>query len=388
MRYRFGDFVLDLDRRELSRLGAARPLSPQVLAFLGHLVAERARVVPKRELLTLLWPDAVVGEGSLQRVVSETRSALSPSGHALVRTFAGHGYRFVGEVSEELDTQIEPARPVARGPRYAVCGDVHIAYETRGEGDVDIVLVMGWVFPMRAHDLLPESARGLAELAQLGRLVTFDKRGTGLSDRVKELPTLAQRMEDLGTVLDAVGSERAILLGVSEGGSLAIAFAAAHPERVAGLVLIGAFPRMTSAPDYPHGWKRSSLGALRAYVKSAWGTGATLKVLLPESAQKRGEHWASEAERLGGSPGAALDLLDMNASLDVREEVARIRVPTIVLHAREDRVSAVENGRWLARHIPDAELIEYEGDDHAALFTGQPHLLAAVRRLLAREAER
>lgn len=385
--YRSGPIELDLARRELRCAGVVHGVQPQIFQFLAHLLTHRDRVVRKRELLDALWPDTVVSEGSLQRVASTARAALGEDGRELIRTYPGHGYRWVGEVSEHPD---EPAPAAATTspfkPRYARSGDVHVAYCTLGHGDLDLVLVLGWALPMQALFTLPPELQPLEPLAELGRVITFDKRGTGLSDRVKDLPTLAQRAADLRAVLDEVRSERAIVLGISEGAPLAIAFAAAHPERVAGLVLVGAFPRMASADDYACGWKRSQLGELSAYVKNAWGAGRTLLALIPTAEQARLRDWACAAERAGASPGAALELLEMNALIDVREQLPQLRVPTLVLHAREDRVIALENGRYLAEHIPGAELRVVEGDDHAFLFRGRPHLHAAVRDLLRRTA--
>lgn len=396
MRYRFGVFELDLAQRELRRAGQALALQPQVFALLAYLVQERARAVSKRELLEVLWADAVVTEGSLQRLVSLARSALGSDGRTIIRTLTGHGYRCVAQVEELPDepTALAPApsaAPPALGseasfrPRYAKNGEVHVAYTTLGEGDVDVVLVLGWAFPMEAMFTLPEAHHALLHFAERARVIAFDKRGMGMSDRVKELPSLDQRLDDLRAVLDAVRSERAILIGISEGGPLSIAFAEAHPDRVAGLLLVGTFPRMASDHDYPHGWKRSDLGRLKAYVSNQWGAGATLLALIPAAEQARLQTWACTTERSGASPGAALDLLEMNARIDVRDRLARVRAPTIVLHARDDRVTSIESGRYLASHIPGATLREIEGDDHAFLFAGQPLVLEAVNTLLSTE---
>jgi pimeloyl-ACP methyl ester carboxylesterase len=385
VRYRSGELELDLLQRALRVAGVERPLQPQVFGFLSYLIQHRDRVVSKQELQGALWPDVVVSEGSLQRVASQARSALGEAGRASIRTFSGHGYRWVAEV-----TQLAPLRasaaPAARAPkpRYARHGDVHLAYTAQGEGDTDIVLVLGWAFPMQALFELPETARLVTELSALGRVVLFDKRGTGLSDRVKELPTLEQRVDDLRAVLDAVGSRRAVLLGVSEGGPLSIAFARAHAARVAGLLLVGAFARFASAADHPHGWKHSQVAQLRGYVGSRWGEGATVLALVPQAAQARAKAWAQAAEQAGASPGAALDLVEMNLAIDVREQLAELRVPCVVLLARGDRVIAPEQGRLLAARIAGARLVEVDGDDHAFLFEGRARLLEELRALMPR----
>lgn len=388
MRYRFGEYELDLPQRELRAAGVARPLLPQVFGFLSYLVQHRDRVVSKHELLAALWPEVVVSEGSLQRVASLARSALGEAGRGAIRTYSGHGYRWVAEVTE-LAPQAARAAPAGRAPkpRYARNGEVHLAYATQGEGDVDIVLVLGWAFPTQALFELPETARLVAALAALGRVVMFDKRGTGLSDRVKQLPSLEQRVDDLRAVLDAVGSRRAVLVGVSEGGPLSIAFARAQAARVAGLLLVGAFARFASAADHPQGWKHSQVARLRGYVQSRWGEGATVLALVPQAAQARARAWAQAAEQAGASPGAALDLVDMNLAIDVRDQLAGVRAPTVVLQALGDRVSAPEQSRLLAERIADARLIEVEGDDHAFLFEGQARVIEEVAKLV-RGAER
>jgi pimeloyl-ACP methyl ester carboxylesterase/DNA-binding winged helix-turn-helix (wHTH) protein len=386
VRYRFGDYELDLDRRELRHSGREQPLQPQVLSLLAYLIANRARVVSKRELLDTIWADAVVTDASLQRAVSLLRSALRDAGDP-IRTYPRQGYRFVLEVVEQselpADVQV-PSTPERFRPRYAVSGDAHIAYCTSGAGDTDVVLVLGWACPMRSFLELREGAALCTALAKLGRVVLFDKRGTGLSDRVKALPALSQRVDDLRAVLDEVGSRRAVLIGFSEGGPLSIAFAHAEPSRVAGLVLVGAFARMANASDYAHGWPQSRVGELKAYVRHRWGDGHTLLRLAPEG--ERGPTlaaWASGAEQAGASPGAAFDLLEMNLQIDVRPMLGELAVPAVVLHAREDPVISIESGRYLADHIPAARYVELEGSDHICLFQQMPRLLSEIARLVA-----
>jgi pimeloyl-ACP methyl ester carboxylesterase/DNA-binding winged helix-turn-helix (wHTH) protein len=383
--WRFGAYELDPARRELRVAGEPRALQPQVFAVLAYLVRNRHRVVPKEELLRELWPDAVVTDASLQRAVSLARRALRPADRGLLRTHARHGYRFVGELAE---AEPDPADAAADAPpRYVRSGDVHVAYRTVGRGPLDVVFVPGWSLGMRAALEL----RGVSELVRAlsarARVVLFDKRGTGASDRVKALPQLPQRAEDLEAVLDAVRSPGAALLGFSEGGPLALAFAVAHPRRVRGLALVGAFARMPAAPDHPAGWSEAEVATLRAYIARSWGSGATMRALVP------GRHltpplraWAARAEQEGSSPGAALELLEMNLGLDVRPLLPRVRTPTVVLHATGDRVVRVGNGRALAAAIPGARLVELPGDDHAFLFGGRPTLERELAALLERAA--
>ena len=187
--YRFGPFELNRGARQLRRGPDEIPVQPQVFALLNYLIEHRDRVVGKDELLERLWPDVVVLEASLQRSVSQARAALGDEDHAFIRTFARHGYRFVGAVEERPLT--EPAAPRTLPPlavRYARSADLHVAYAIVGAGTVDIVVVLGWTFPFRALARLPETAGTLSALTDIGRVVLFDKRGTGLSDPVKRLP--------------------------------------------------------------------------------------------------------------------------------------------------------------------------------------------------------
>jgi pimeloyl-ACP methyl ester carboxylesterase len=166
-----------------------------------------------------------------------------------------------------------------------------------------------------------------------------------------------------------------VVVGISEGGPLAIHLAATRPRRVKGLVLVGAFARMAAGPDHPHGWSEVALAELRGSVGTSWGRGATLGAIVPERHRTPAlRQWAASAEQDGASPGAALDLVEMNAAIDVRDLLARIRVPTVVLHAAADPVIHPGNGRDLARAIPGARLVEVPGDDHAFLFGGRPRL--------------
>ena len=383
--YRFGPFELNVGARELRRGPDEIPVQPQVFALLSYLIEHRDRVVGKAELLGRLWPDAVVLEASLQRSVSQARTALGDEDHAFVRTFSRHGYRFVGTVEEIAPTPTARRALAPLAVRYAHSAGLHIAYAIAGAGAVDIVLVLGWTFPFRALERLAETAATLGALTDIGRVVLFDKRGTGLSDPVKRLPSLDERMDDLRAVLDAAGSRQAVLVGFSEGGALCMLFAAASPERVRGLVLVGAFPRMAAAPDWPAGWSPERVAAARAYIQQGWGGGQTILALAPRAASRPDfRRFAAETEQEGASPGAALDVLEMNLLVDVRPLLGAVRAPTHVLHRTDDGIVDVRNGRALAAAIPGAQLTELPGDDHVFLFEDNATLLAAVRALAGR----
>jgi pimeloyl-ACP methyl ester carboxylesterase len=378
----FDEFELDPARRELRVNGETQPLQPQVFDLLLYLVENHERVVPKQELLETLWPDTIVTESSIQRGVSLARSALGERGPELIQTFPRQGYRFVGKIQ----TDRKPSSGPSLQPRYAQSGDVHIAYATLGSGDIDIVVVHGWIMPMRAMFHHPKTRAAMEALAAIGRVIMFDKRGTGLSDRVKELPSHEQRMDDLRVVLDACGSKQAILLGSSEGGALTILHAATYPERVRGLVLCGAFARMTRTHDYPCGYTTEDMEKLKGYIRGSWGKGASLRAITPsELSDPEFVEWVAFAEQEGASPGSALDLLDMNIQIDLRALLPAIRVPTVVLQAADDKMIDPASGPYLAEHIPNARYVEAPGDDHVFFFRTQHEIVDAVGWVLAQD---
>jgi class 3 adenylate cyclase len=251
--------------------------------------------------------------------------------------------------------------------RYAKSGGVNIAYQVGGAGPVDLVYVGGWVTHIEAAQEDPGIARFQASLRRFARVVDFDKRGIGLSDRVPDaqLPTMEERMDDIRAVMDAVGLERASLCGFSEGGSLAMLFAATYPQRTANLVLWGSHASMIRRPDYPWGMTPEQIEeAARAYGER-WGTGVGLAAFVPSRRDDPATwRWWAHFQRMAASPGAAVALLRMNAEIDVRGVLSAIDAPTLILHRRQDLISAVEQGRYLAEHIPGARLVEFEGADH------------------------
>lgn len=249
--------------------------------------------------------------------------------------------------------------------RYAKSGDVHIAYQVIGNGPLDLIYVPGWVSHVEFQWEEPACASAFRRLASFSRLIVFDKRGTGLSDRVPEaaLPTLEQRMDDVRAVMVAAGSERAALIGVSEGGPMSLLFSATYPERTTSLILYGSFPVRKWSPDFPWGLTPDQRAQFAAAVESDWGTGGDLNLRTP-SADARGTEWFATLGRMAASPGAALALLKMNFEIDVRSVLAAIRVPTLILHRAGDQRVDVGNSRFMAERIPGARYVELSGDDH------------------------
>ena len=246
------------------------------------------------------------------------------------------------------------ATPVTR---YAKSGDVHIAYQVFGNGSIDLVFAPGFISHIENYWDHPELARWLLRLGSFARVVIFDKRGTGLSDPVPEIPSLEQRMDDVRAVMDAVGIESAAQLGISEGGALAALFAATYPERCQRLVLYGTFARWPITAD--------ALEPYLKYVDRDWGTGRSLPIWAPSRRDDPTlQQWWGRFERLGASPSAAMAVLQMASQIDVTDILSSVHVPTLIIHCTEDTLIGVECGRFLAQHIPGARLIELPGEDH------------------------
>jgi pimeloyl-ACP methyl ester carboxylesterase len=249
--------------------------------------------------------------------------------------------------------------------RYARSGDVNIAYQVFGEGPRDFVMVPGWVSNVEVFWEDPPMARFLERLASFSRVILFDKRGTGLSDRVTDMPNLETRMDDVRAVMDAVGSSRAALFGNSEGGAMCALFAATYPERTTGLILANSYARRIWAPDYPWGTPRQEWDAFVEETVRHWGGPVGLDVRAPSRAgDPLFRDWWARFLRMSASPGASRAILLMNADIDVRPILPTIRVPTLVLHGARERNVPVQAGRYLAEHIPDARYVELPGADH------------------------
>jgi pimeloyl-ACP methyl ester carboxylesterase/DNA-binding CsgD family transcriptional regulator len=271
--------------------------------------------------------------------------------------------------------------------RYARSGDVSIAYQVVGSGSLDLVFVMGWVSHLDSYWQEPRFARFLRRLASFARVILFDKRGTGLSDRGVGLPTLEQRMDDVRAVMDAVDSRRPALVGISEGGTLCTLFAATYPERTAALVLVGCVPRLMWAPDYPWGATPQERAQRVAGMGADWASPAwvvrDLERRAPSVAhdEQFGRWWATYL-RQSASPGAAQAVSHMNTQIDIRPVLPSVRVPTLVVHRIGDRAIPVEASRFLAAHIPNARLVELPGEDHLPFVGDQDAVLDLIEEFL------
>ncbi len=277
--------------------------------------------------------------------------------------------------------------------RYADAGGVNIAYRVMGTGPLDLVWVSGLASNLEIDFESPPYVRLMERLASFSRLMIFDKRGMGLSDRNVGAPTLEERMDDVRAVMDAVGSENAALIGVSEGGPMSILFAATYPQRTVALVLYGTMARHRVDVDYPLG-NEATAEELNRILDDDWGRGESLRVFAPSliNNTRVREQWA-RVERAMGSPNTLRAILETLVGIDVRPVLPSVSVPTLVLHGSDDTTAPIGNGRWLADHITGARFVEIPGehltahvghrfaDEVETFLTGRRHAVATDRVL-------
>jgi pimeloyl-ACP methyl ester carboxylesterase len=277
---------------------------------------------------------------------------------------------------------------------YARSGDVNIAYQVFGQGPLDLVIIPGWASNVEILWEEPAVVRFLMRLASFSRVILFDKRGTGLSDRVAEMPNLETRMDDVRAVLDSVGSQRAALFGYSEGGVLCAVFAATYPNRTSALIMHASYARLTSTPDYPWGLDEQERKTFVDCAVRDWGAPIGIELRAPSMAKdERFRQWWARFLRLSVSPAAFATLCHMNAQIDIRQVLPAIRVPTLILHSVNDRALDVGGSRFLAEQIPKAKLVELSGPDHVPWLSDAEVVVDEVAQFLtgahhASEAER
>ena len=269
--------------------------------------------------------------------------------------------------------------------QYAQSEDVHVAYQVVGEGERDLVLVQGFVSHLDLEWDNPHMARFIRGLAEFNRVILFDKRGTGLSDRSVGIPTLEERMDDVRAVMDAAGSEHAALMGVSEGAPMSILFAATYPQRTRALVLHGGTARSTEAPDYPWAAPAEVLveAALEFLPESVLYSGDDLEIWAPSLANdSAAKAWLGRYRRAGVSPDGVAALYTMFLEIDVRDVLPTLRVPTLVLHRHGDRVVNWRAGRWMAEQIPGARYVDLPGQDHFPWSSDSDVVIEEIREFL------
>jgi class 3 adenylate cyclase len=248
--------------------------------------------------------------------------------------------------------------------KYARSGDVHIAYQAFGDGPMDVVTSPGWISHMEYQWEQPLLAHFLRRPSSYARVLLFDKRGTGLSDRTTGVPTLEECMDDIRAVMDAEGSERAALVGHYDSGAHSAMFAATYPERTSALIIVGGYAKGARDETYPFGPDPAVTGMVAAAIHDEWGKGTTVPVIAPSMAGDRAfaEFWG-RYERLSASPGAAASLFQMMAEMDIRDILPNIQAPTLIIHRTDHPAVPIESARYLADHIPDARLVELPGTD-------------------------
>ncbi len=437
--YEFGPFRLDKIEHFLLRENEVVPLAPKLFEILLVLVENSGHLLTKEELMKVVWPDSYVEEGNLSRNISTLRKMLGGGAEEskYIETVPKRGYRFVADVRQSVadpsdlimrervrahmvieetteDEPLPPGKPfdqrtpaiidlpagavttepsrewerlLERPPEtmYARSGDVNIAYQVIGDAPLDLVFVMGWVSHLEYFWREPSFARFLLRLASFSRLILFDKRGTGLSDRVphNELPTLEQRMDDVRAVMDAVGSERAALCGVSEGGPMCSLFAATYPEKTLAVVMIGTYAKRIRDVEYPWAPTPEHRQHFFEEIRKDWGGPVGVEERAPSMANdSQFREWWATYLRMGASPGAALVLTQMNAEIDVRHVLPSIRVPALIIHRTDDQCLKVDERRYVAEKIPGAKFVELPGRDHLPFVGDQEAILDEVEEFL------
>ena len=376
--YQFGPFHLDTRERRLSRGGEVIPLRLKVFDTLVVLVESAGRLVTKQELLDAVWPETTVEENNLNHNVSVLRKALGEhaTGQQYIETVPRVGYRFAAPVealapsAQPSGSSAAPALKPRQEIRYCTTQDgVRLAYATTGSGP-PLVKASNWLTHLDFEWGSPIWRHWYAELSRHHRLVRYDERGNGMSQRDVDDVSFDTWVRDLETVVDAAGLDRFPLLGISRGGSIAIAYAVKHPERVTHLVLYGAFPV---------GWKHSGMPeqiearhALTSLVRLGWGLNnpafcRTFTCRFIPEARPEHEQWFDELQRVSTSPENAARLMEIDDAIDVRPLLSQVKTPTLVIHCDRDQVVPVEAGRILAARIPGARYASLPGANHLML---------------------
>jgi pimeloyl-ACP methyl ester carboxylesterase/DNA-binding winged helix-turn-helix (wHTH) protein len=373
-----------------------------VFAVLAHLVERAGNLVTRTELLDAIWPDSYVDDHTVSVHIREVRLALGDvtKQPVYIETRYRRGWVFKAPVhiiasqslpeagraiAESIPSGSASALPAVPETRYTRSGEINIAYQVLGEGPVDLVFVMGWVSHLEYFWREPLFGRFLRHLASFSRLILFDKRGTGLSDRVPitALPTLEQRIDDLRAVMQAAESKKAVIFGVSEGGPLSTVFAATYPEKTLALIMFGSYARRLRGADYPWGMTSEEHEHYVERILREWGGPFGLEERAPSRAADGAfRDWWATYLRMGASPGAAVALTRMNAQVDVRGVLPAVRVPALVMHRRGDHCLLVEEGRFLASLIPQARFVELPGNDHLPFVGDQDAVLSEIRTFL------
>jgi pimeloyl-ACP methyl ester carboxylesterase/DNA-binding winged helix-turn-helix (wHTH) protein len=385
--YHFEDFSLDTGRRELRRGDALLPVTPQVFDLIEYLIRNREHVVGKDDLLGAIWGGRVVSEAALSTRINAARSALGDSGEAqrLIRTLPRKGFRFVGAVREQpaaaamsadageaASFDAAPSRPELRQEiSYCRAADgVRLAYAKVGHGP-RLLKAANYLNHLEYDWECPVTRHLLHGLARHFTLVRYDARGNGLSDR--DIPDVSfdAWVSDLETVADTIGWQRFPLMGMSQGCAISIAYAVKHPERVSHLILYGSFARGRTVRA-TNDEQREKIKAMETLIRLGWGEeNATFRQLFTSQfvpgGSKEQIDWFNELQRRTASPECAVRYFRATNTIDVRALLPKVRVPTLVMHLRDDAVHNFEFGREVAAGIPGARFVPLPGRNHMPL---------------------
>jgi pimeloyl-ACP methyl ester carboxylesterase/DNA-binding winged helix-turn-helix (wHTH) protein len=387
VQFSFAGHTLDPERRELRRGAEAVAVEPQVFDLLVYLVQNRERVVSKDDLIDAVWGGRIVSDSTLTSRINAARKALGDSGQdqRLIRTFARKGLRFVGAVNESAAAVAPPTSVAALRQDIHFCtasDGVRIAYAEVGRG-TPLVKAANWLNHLDYDWESPIWSHLLQALASEHRLIRHDQRGNGLSDWQVGDISFEAFVRDLESVVDAIGLDRFALLGISQGSAVSIAYAVRHPERVSRLILYGGFALGRLRRDGPSG--AAELEALATLMRQGWGreNPAFRQIFtsqfIPDGTKEQIQ-WFNDLQRRTASPENAVRLLKANADIDVTGLLSQVRVPTLVLHCREDARVPFEEGRRMAAGIPGARFVALEGRNHLVL-EAEPawnHLLGEI----------
>ncbi|MDP6435811.1 MAG: alpha/beta fold hydrolase [Gammaproteobacteria bacterium] len=381
--FRFAGRSLDPVLRELRLSDELREVEPKVFDLIEYLLRNRERVVSKDELQDKLWPDVVVTEASLSRAIMKARKALDDHAQEaeVIRTVPRKGFRFVADVREPAGSVF-----LAEGlsdVHFVENDGTHIAWRTLGEGPTDVFFAPGFVSHLDTRYRIREVTEFDTQLAKGRRLIAYDKRSVGLSERIGERPTLEQNVSDMLAVLDAAKSKRTVIFAVSESGPVACKFAAKYPDRVTALILYGTFARGLKDDDYPHMWSHKTYDTWVDSLISQWGGAASLELFAPSIANDpvAQDGWARYL-RSAATPGVIRGIFEVLRDIDVRDELDQIRCPALVLHRKGDKLVQCSAGRDLAERIPGAKFVELPGQDHWWFIGDQQPMLQAMQPYL------
>lgn len=371
MQIAFDDCLLDTDRRELRRGSRLVAIEPQVFDILVYLVENRDRVVSKDDLIASVWRGRVVSDSTMDSRINAVRKAVGDSGgeQRLVRTMARKGFRFVGELattSKSSKTQESSGTKLQQEVHFCTASDgVRIAYALAGQG-LPVVKAANWLNHLEYDWQSPIWSRLLHELATRHRLVRYDERGNGLSDWDVDDISFEAFVRDLESVIEAAGLDRFALLGISQGCAVSIVYAIRHPERVSRLVLYGGFARGRTKRDAEHA------RTLFSIVEQGWGKENPAfrqfftSLFFPEGTPEQMQ-WFNDLQRITTSPENALRIMRATGDVDISDLLPQVRVPTLVLHCRNDAAVVFDDGRRLAAGIPGAKFVALESRNHLVL---------------------